>query len=344
MRFDSSGYEGARVNTNQQIHPRLTSTTLRGVWAAVPMPWDEKFRFDERAYEQNIRRTITAGVHGVYTSGSTGEFYAIDEQEFAQMVDIQAELCGRANMPLQIGCCADSTSKIIRLIEKAHRPEVGGVQVVLPYWMELTDREVVQFFADLHDAYPDMPLVHYNIPRAKRFLGGSDYRRILDVAPTLIGVKFTYAGTHFAQLQSSIIATPELSYFVGENLLVSAMQFGARGTYSSLIFTNPSIILDAYVAAAAGQWEQAMKLQDRIVRFLNESEAFIEAIGDGLHDPVFDKGLAVASGFLKGHQRCRPPYLSWSDATVRRLRAWLEQNHPDFLYRERSSVTDSTTT
>jgi len=312
--------------------PRLTAATLHGVWAGVTMPWDDSLAFDERVYEQNIRRTIAAGVHGIYTTGSTGEFYAIDDAEFVRMVQIQSQLCGEAGMPLQIGCCADSTSKVLRLIEKAHRPQVGAVQIVLPYWMELNDRELAQFFRDIYVTFPDMPLVHYNIPRAKRFLGGDDYRRILDVAPTLIGVKFTYAGTHFAKLQSSLATTPQLSYFVGENLLVSAMQMGARGTYSSVIFTNPKIMLGLYAAADARRWDEANAMQDRVARFLNGVEKFIEATGEGMQDPVFDKGMALASGCLAGHQRCRPPYIGWSDQTVAHLREWLMSHYPEFIY------------
>ena len=53
--------------------------------------------------------------------------------------------------------------------------------------------------------------------------------------------------------------------------------------------------------------------------------------GEGTIDPVFDKGMAVASGFLVGHQRCRPPYIGWSDATLTAFRDWLARKHPEFL-------------
>jgi 4-hydroxy-tetrahydrodipicolinate synthase len=313
---------------------KLTASTLHGIWAGVTMAWDEQFGFNEAVYEANVRRTVKAGVHGVYTTGSTGEFYAIDEDEFVRMVDIQARVCGEAGVPLQIGCCADSTAKVLRLMEIANRPEVGAVQVVLPYWMELSDREVLQFFGDLYRAFPDLPLVHYNIPRAKRFLGGEDYKKILDVAPSLIGVKFTYAGANFAKLQNALLATPQLSYFVGENLLVSAMQLGARGTYSSMIFTNPRIMLDLYAAAEAKEWGVALQMQAKVTRFMNDVEGFIESTGEGLQDPVFDKGLALASGCLQGHQRCRAPYIGWSDETVSKLRAWMKDRYPEFLFPE----------
>src|SRR5687768_18512838 len=121
---------------------RLTADEVRGIWAGVTMSWDEQDRFDEETYSENVCRAATGGAHGLYTTGSTGEFYAIDPGEFRRMVDIQSQICGEAGVPLQIGCCADSTRKVLRMLEySASKPQVGAAQVVIPYWMELTDRE-----------------------------------------------------------------------------------------------------------------------------------------------------------------------------------------------------------
>jgi len=312
---------------------RLKADDLRGIWAGATMPWDENYRFDEDIYAQNISRFLNEKIHGVYTTGSTGEFYVLEFDEFCRMVDIQADLCGKARMPLQIGCCSDSTAKAIKLLEyAASKKEVGAVQIVIPYWMELNDRELMQFFKDLYRACPEIPLVHYNIPRAKRFLTGQDYLRILEIAPNLIGVKFTFAGSHFGQLQDAIKMTPGLSYFVGENLLVSAMQLGARGSYSSIIATNPKFMLEMYGKAKAGQWDEAIKMQQHIAKFCNEAACFIEKRNEGMIDPVFDKGMAVAAGCILGHQRCRSPYMGWNDKTVVEFRAWLKVNYPELIY------------
>jgi dihydrodipicolinate synthase/N-acetylneuraminate lyase len=312
---------------------RLTAEQVKGIWAGLTLSWDEKYRLDEKIYAKNIRRMIDAKVHGIYTTGSTGEFYALEYAEFCRMVDIEAELCGKAGMPLQIGCCSDATAKTIRLLEyAASKNAVGAAQVVVPYWMELTDREVLQFFQDLYQACPELPLIHYNIPRAKRFLHGSDYRRILDVAPTLIGVKYTFAGSHFGQLQNDLRLTPQLSYFVAEDLLVSAMQLGARGCYSSLIATNPSFMLDMYQKAETSDWDAAMAMQRRLATFADALEGWLGAQNEGGIDPVADKGLAVAAGCYLGNQRCRRPYLGWKDDTILQLRSWLQQNYPEFLF------------
>lgn len=312
---------------------RLTADTLLGIWAAVPLSWRPDFTLDEKSYVANIETAIRAKVHGIYTSGSTGEFYALEFDEFRRMVDIQADLCGRARMPLQVGCCADATGKILRKAQyAAAKPQVGALQVALPYWMDLTDREVLQFFADLRSACPDMPLVHYNIPRAKRFLLAGDYLRLLDAGSNLIGVKFTFAGAHFGALQEALMKLPEVSFFVAEHLMVSAMQLGARGSCSSLVLTNPSFMLEMYRKAKARKWDEAIRMQQRAAAFFGEWKALMERLGEGMIDPVADKGLGVAAGCLQGHQRCRPPYLGWKDSSVRRVRSWLQQAYPELVY------------
>ena len=311
---------------------RLTADSLRGIWAGITMSWDDRDRFDEASYRANTEALCRAGVHGVYTTGSTGEFYALDFDEFRRMVDVQVEICGRQQTPLQIGCNAECTRKVIRLLEYvAAKQGIGAAQVVIPYWMELTDRELLQFFKDLYRACPDLPLVHYNVPRSKRYLLGPDYRRVLEVAPNLIGVKFSYAGSNFANLQDALLLTPELSYFVGENLLVSAMMLGARGSYSSLICTNPSFTLTMYAHAANGRWQEAIELQKVAARFFAEAIPFIQSRGEGTMDPVFDKGLAVAAGCAAGSQRIRAPYIGWSDETVLAMRQWLRENYPQLV-------------
>jgi len=312
---------------------RLGAKDIFGVWAGCVMCWDEKFRFDSDSYAASIRQMITHKPHGIYTTGSTGEFYAIDFDEFKLMVDIQSQLCGDAGIPLQIGCCSDATHKTLRLFEyAASKKQVGAAQIVLPYWMELNDREVVQFFKDLYTACPDMPIVHYNIPRCKRFLHAGDYLKILEVCPSLVGVKYTFAGANFGSLQSDILATPMLSYFVAEHFLASAMQLGAKGSYSSIIGTNPAYMQKFYAASAAGKWDEAMQMQKFLAKFFVQLGGLIGQVGEGDADPVVDKAMAVASGFLKAHQRCRPPYLGWSDKSIAALREWFQKNYPELVY------------
>lgn len=309
----------------------LTAKTLKGIWAGITLPWAEDYTLDEDAFRKNLTRVCEAKPHGVYTTGSTGEFYALQPEEFRRMVDIFMEIVPAHGLPTQVGCISPNTRDTIALLQYAQRKGVSGVQVALPYWMELTDREVLQFFDDITAACPGLPLIHYNIPRAKRFLLGHDYVKIKEVAPDLVGVKFTFAGSHFGDLHDAILKNPDLSFFVGENLLVSGMQLGARGSCSSLVLMNPATVLRMFELAEEGQWADALIIQERCLRMIQTVVALVSERGEGSIDPVADKGFTVAAGFSAGHQRCRPPYIGWSDDTVAAVRELLQRDFPDFM-------------
>ncbi len=70
------------------MHERLTRENLHSVWAAIATPFDEDDRFDEARFRENLRRLHAAGVHGIYTTDSDGEFYAIELDEFKRIVDV----------------------------------------------------------------------------------------------------------------------------------------------------------------------------------------------------------------------------------------------------------------
>ena len=85
------------------MRDRLTRENLHGVWAAIATPFDEENRFDEAVFRENLRRLHGAGVHGIYTTDSDGEFYAIELDEFKHIVDVFADETQRLGVPTMVG-------------------------------------------------------------------------------------------------------------------------------------------------------------------------------------------------------------------------------------------------
>ena len=52
----------------------LTRDTFTGPWAGLPVAWTDDDRFDEVTYRADVARCCQAGIPGVYTGGTTGEF------------------------------------------------------------------------------------------------------------------------------------------------------------------------------------------------------------------------------------------------------------------------------
>lgn len=306
---------------------------LGGIWAGLPTMYNADWSLDMGAMETNIQRMIKNEVHGIYLLGSTGEFYAMDFDEFKLLADLLVKTTAGSGIPVAVVCGSPNTHTTLRQLQYLKKAGVTAAQLVIPYWMEMTEREFMQFFKDAHKAVPDLPIIHYNIPRAKRFLLGPDYVKVREVLPNLAAVKFTFAGGHFGDLQEAVRLNPSLKFLIGENLLVSAMQIGADGSRSSVVYTNPDTVLKMYDLAKQRKWDEALVMQDRMVAFFDGLFAIIEKLGEGCIDPVCDKGLGLAAGGIVGHPRTRAPYIGWSQESVRAVR-WMKKDFADFVAKE----------
>lgn len=300
---------------------------LSGVWAGLPVPWNESMGIDEEAAAADVRACCRAGVHGVYTGGTTGEFYAQDDDTFRRLVELVVTSATPTATPVQAGCTALSTRWVRRRIEIAAQAGVDGIQVALPFWLRLSDEEVVAFFRDVARAAGNLPLVLYDTDRAKRRVGVELFRRIREVAPTLMGCKFT--GGDVEALRPLVEALPEVSFFVGEHILPDAMRIGARGSCSSLVYLNPAFMLEYYRLCAAGEWDRVAPMQSDIVRLFTEG---IRPLKDrGLMDSAIDRVFGRVLGFLRCGLRCQPPYVHATETDLDALRNWMKSNAPMLL-------------
>lgn len=305
----------------------LTRENLRGVWTGVPTPWDEHGRFDEEAFAENVQRVCASGVHGVYTTGTTGEFYALNEDEFRRMVKIFGDGTRNTGVLTQVGCTWTDTRGCIWRAELAAEQGVDGLQTALPFWVKLNDDEIVRFFADLSRACPKMPIVHYNNPNSKRLLDSKVYRRIVEQVPALIGTKQVTADLN--ALIDLFLGVPELNHFTSDWLMVPFMMLGSKGSYSALALFNPKLTLHWYELCERGEWGSALAIQKKVIQLIVEVDNPVSDLGYG--GPAGDKAWGQLTGFLAGSRIIRPPYQSIPDDLVEKLRSGILERMPELL-------------
>jgi len=93
----------------------LAKERLYGMWISVPTEWDEDGNFDEKTFRDEIAMLIDAGAHGLYTTGSTGEYYALDWEEWKVLQDaFIAETAGK--IPVQVGANWFNTRDTIKRV------------------------------------------------------------------------------------------------------------------------------------------------------------------------------------------------------------------------------------
>jgi len=291
------------------------------------VPWTDNDAVDEGRFVAEIMAYGGSGVEGVYTGGTTGEFYAQDDATFETITAIACRQAHAADLLAQIGCTALSTRTCRQRIRVAQRHGADAVQVAIPFWLELKDDELLSFFDGITAEAGDTPLVLYDTARAKRRMTPEWIGRLAARYPTLIGVKNTAASPD--EIRSWLERAPDISVFGAEHDLIERMQVGGRGTYSAIAGLNAARVVELYRFCAAGDWFAAAPIQNELRRY--ETEAILPLVQqDGLSDSAVDRVQRLLGGGDVG-LRCQGPYLSATPEQLQKVEQWCRENLPHLL-------------
>ena len=308
----------------------LTRDNLHGIWLALTTPFKPDGRIDTDAVRENVRRCKAIGLHGVYTSDSDGEFYAIELDDFQTLIEAFGDECSRAGIASQAGVTWSSTRGITDRLRIAAIHGVLGAHVGHPTFMPMTDAAFLQFWHDVSDTVPEgFGLIEYNTPRQPHVLQGRDFRRLYEMFPKLVGVK--YVQREVDTFIESRRAAPDLAFFSGETTLTAFGLHGARGNYSWMAAYNPRFMLDWWDDIEQGRWDEAAKKNKRVVEFSSIAKRHLKE-GGNLHG-IINKALAAASPFLvETTWETRKPYLPVSQAAWDRFKRVADEEFADLAF------------
>lgn len=306
----------------------LTRELFTGPWAGLPVAWTSDDRFDEATYRADVARCCEADVPGVYTAGTTGEFYAMELDEWKAVTRATIEESHRRGKPVMIGCTSTYSLGAARRAAFAAECGADAIQVALPFWMEIGDAEIVPFFKQVVQASGGLPLSIYETLRVKKALTLDQHRAIKDAVPEYLNVKAN-SGTVGCSPEGCEALSEFVNVFVGEDKFADLGQLGAKGGCSSLVYWNPDVILPLWEQVEQQDWERARVTCRKIA---NLFQFLGRTFGTrGLTDSALDRLGATAGKFLQCGLRSRSPYPSATDDDVETLRSWYRTNFPEMI-------------
>ncbi len=234
----------------------LSTSTLKGLWSAIPTPWSNSGGIDGDILTRNCEKLAAVGVDGIYTTDSDGEFYAIELDEFRQLAGIFGKAVEHAGVDAAMGVTWSHTQGIIDRIKASCDAGIPNVHVAFPIFMPLAKSDVDRFWEDLANAIPQARWIHYAHPRCGPTLTGVDYARLVARFPKqFIGSKL--GTTDMMQLADILIGSPDLAHFVVDPTLAPGMLLGAKGCYSYWVNTLPRWHRKFMDACQAEDWPTA---------------------------------------------------------------------------------------
>lgn len=286
------------------------------VLVSCEIPWDEREQLIEEVFRAEVRMVLAQGFPHLYIFGTAGEGYAVDSARFRQIAAIFREETRGAGVFPQVGVIGLSTANIVERIGVAYELGFRAFQISLPSWAALNDVEVAAFFRDVCGGFPDAQFLHYNLPRARRLLGGADYRRIADATPNLVATKNTGGGAQRAY--DLMTHAPDLMHFFGEDNFLSGCMFGPCGLLASF---GPLAPRRAWAYLEAGRARDAaalLELHHGYVRLLHTM--FGPLLAKERIDGAYDKLIVRLAGLEAMPLRLLSPYQGFGEEDYQECR------------------------
>ncbi|MDI9418618.1 MAG: 4-hydroxy-tetrahydrodipicolinate synthase [Firmicutes bacterium] len=235
----------------------------RGITAAIVTPFTKSEALDCRELRRHVRRTLEAGVHGIFCLGTNGEFYALSEREKYRVVEtVVDEADGR--VPVYAGSGEIATRTVIRLTKRFRKLGADAVSIVTPYFIHPTQHELYHHYARIA-VETEFPIILYNIPmRTNVKLEPETVTALAAGFENIIGIKDSSGDLRLTR--AYIEQTPDRFAVMGGNdgLILDTLLLGGTGAIAATANVIPEILVNIYQAFLEGDLEKARMWQERV--------------------------------------------------------------------------------
>ena len=218
---------------------------------------------DEQAFRALIDWQIASGSHGLVPCGTTGESPTLSHEEHRRVIDICIDEA-RGRVPVIAGAGSNNTAEAVALARHAERAGADAVLVVTPYYNKPTQEGLYLHFKAINDAI-GIPIIIYNIPPRSVIDMSVDTMKRLYELPNIVGVKDATGDVGRVSRQRARDGAGLHPAF--RRRYDRARRHGGRRARLHLgdaRTSPPSFAPQQMEAVFRGDWDQALKLQDRL--------------------------------------------------------------------------------
>jgi 4-hydroxy-tetrahydrodipicolinate synthase len=243
----------------------MAKSIFRGVIPYLVTPIDSEGRIREDVLGRLCDDLIGHGVHGLTPLGSTGEFAYLSFEQRRLTVEVTVGAAA-GRVPVIPGVASTSIQDAIAQARVYKSLGADGLLLVLEAYFPLTEGEVEHYFASVADA-TDLPVVLDTNPSFQRSDLTIGVLERLSRHPNIVGLKD--ASTNTGRLLSIMNRCGDLLdvFSASSHVPVCVMLLGAKGWFAGPACVIPRQSVALYDFCVAGDWENAMKLQERLWSF-----------------------------------------------------------------------------
>lgn len=251
------------MNSHKQTRSQVER--LGGLYPPMILPLDSRQEIDFASLERQIHFLLDGGVDGLWVNGTTGDFFALTDEERTEVVRQGVRTVnGRVPVVAQVGDTA--TRKVIAKASEALDAGADFLAVVLPYYLDYTQSELMAHYRAISRSVR-RPLILYQVPQMCKV--SLTIPSILELARdgVLVGIKDSSANIEFFSRLTSAVREADLSLrcFIGTGALMDvSLMAGGHGLMCAIANLVPHRCKRLYEAFQTGDWRGATEIQREV--------------------------------------------------------------------------------
>lgn len=280
---------------------------------------DENGHIDTEANKRIYEHLIQGGIDGILIFGSIGEFFALPMEEKKDMVR-EAVACIDHRVTVYIGTNSMEFEECVEFSNFALDAGADGVMVISPYYFNLPDSAVENFYDSLADRV-NGPVLLYNFPARTGYdLKPEVILGLVRRHKNIVGIKDTVGtmGHTRAIIQAVKREFPEFLVYSGfDEFFAHNVLSGGDGCIAGLSNFAPAVAA-GFAGAARDNDLAAMQAYqqkiDSLMAIYDVAEQFI---------PIIKKAMVLCG--VEMDSACAAPLLSADENETEKIREILKQ-------------------
>jgi 4-hydroxy-tetrahydrodipicolinate synthase len=219
-------------------------------------------RVDQAMIRDFIAWQIDQGSDGLVPCGTTGEVATLSAEEHRDVIAAAVQV-SNGRVPVIAGCGTYSTAHTIDRCRAAADLGADAALVVVPYYNKPSQAGLAAHFLAIAEGSP-IPIVVYNVP--SRTVADISVETLATVArhPKIVAVKDATGNLGRVSDQRLKCGEGFIQLSGNDDMALGFNAMGGVGCISVTANVAPKLCAEFHAAAAAGDWETARTLNEKL--------------------------------------------------------------------------------
>ena len=242
---------------------------LRGIIPPAITPLLNNNEIDLNGLEKLIEHLISGGVHGVFLLGTTGEAPNLSYKVRKEFIEKACALINK-RIIVVVGITDTSFNGSLEIAETAKNAGADAVVIAAPYYVPMSQLEMVEYLEDLTPKLP-LPFLMYNMPSCtKMHMSIETVKKAQELGA--IGIKDSSGDlAYLYSLIEEFKDSPEFSIIAGSEIFIpETIINGGHGAVAGGANLFPQLFVELYEASLAKDLAKIALLREKIIQIENK--------------------------------------------------------------------------